>query len=53
MLKLASDADMHGGIVRGLRRRRPDVDLIRARMLCLRERQTRTYCDGRPRRAAF
>jgi len=30
MLRLASDADVHGEIVRGLRRRRPDIDLLRA-----------------------
>ena len=30
MLKLASDADVHGGIVRGLLRRRPDLDLVRS-----------------------
>ena len=29
MLRLASDADVHGGIVRGLGRRLPDLDLIR------------------------
>ena len=30
MLRLASDADVHGDIIRGLRRRLPDVDLVRA-----------------------
>ena len=30
MLRLASDADVHGGIIRGLRRRLPDIDLVRA-----------------------
>ena|SRR5437764_2943406 len=30
MLRLASDADVHGDIIRGLRRRRPEVDLVRA-----------------------
>ena len=30
MLRLASDADVHGEIVRGLRRRRPKIDLVRA-----------------------
>ena len=30
MLKLASDADVHGGLVRGLLRRSPDVDSVRA-----------------------
>lgn len=29
MLRLASDADVHGDIVRGLLRRRPDLDLVR------------------------
>ena len=29
MLRLASDADVHGAIVRGLRRRRPEIDLVR------------------------
>lgn len=29
MLRLAGDADIHGDIVRGLRRRRPDIDLVR------------------------
>ncbi len=30
MLRLASDADVHGDIVRGLRRRVPGIDLLRA-----------------------
>jgi hypothetical protein len=30
MLRLASDADVHGDIIRGLQRRRPDIDLVRA-----------------------
>jgi len=30
MLRLASDADVHGDILRGLRRRSPTIDLIRA-----------------------
>ncbi len=30
MLRLASDADVHGDIIRGLRRRRSDIDLVRA-----------------------
>src|SRR5689334_13262102 len=29
MLRLASDADVHGAIVRGLRRRVPDIDIVR------------------------
>ncbi len=29
MLRLASDADVHGDIIRGLRRRAPDIDLLR------------------------
>ena len=29
MLRLASDADVHGELVRGLRRREPELDLIR------------------------
>jgi len=29
MLRLASDADVHGEIVRGLRRRLPAIDLVR------------------------
>ena len=29
MLPLASDADVHGDIIRGLRRRRPGIDLVR------------------------
>jgi predicted nuclease of predicted toxin-antitoxin system len=29
MLRLASDADVHGGIIRGLRRRSPEIDLVR------------------------
>ena len=31
MLRLASDADVHGEIIRGLRRRLPEIDLVRAR----------------------
>jgi len=30
MLRLASDADVHGEIIRGLRRRLPVIDLMRA-----------------------
>ena len=30
MLRLASDADVHGDIIRGLRRRLPESDLVRA-----------------------
>lgn len=30
MLRLASDADVHGDIIRGLRRRLPAIDLVRA-----------------------
>jgi predicted nuclease of predicted toxin-antitoxin system len=30
MLRLASDADVHGGIIRGLHRRMPELDLVRA-----------------------
>lgn len=30
MLRLVSDADVHGAIIRGLRRRAPEVDLVRA-----------------------
>jgi Domain of unknown function (DUF5615) len=30
MLRLASDADVHGEIIRGLRRRLPELDLVRA-----------------------
>lgn len=29
MLRLASDADVHGDIIRGLRRRLPRIDLVR------------------------
>jgi len=29
MLRLASDADVHGEIIRGVRRRLPEIDLIR------------------------
>ncbi len=30
MLRLASDADVYGEVIRGLRRREPGIDLIRA-----------------------
>ena len=30
MLRLASDADVHGAIIRGLRRRLPALDLVRS-----------------------
>ena len=30
MLRLASDADVHGDVLRGLRRRLSDIDLVRA-----------------------
>src|SRR6516164_5815476 len=30
MLRLASDDDVHGEIIRGLRRRLPQIDLVRA-----------------------
>ncbi len=29
MLRLAGDADVHGAIIRGLRRRHPELDLLR------------------------
>ena len=29
MLRLASDADVHGDVIRGLRRRLPEIDLVR------------------------
>jgi predicted nuclease of predicted toxin-antitoxin system len=29
MLRLVSDADVHGDIIRGLRQQRPDLDLVR------------------------
>lgn len=29
MLRLASDADVHGGLIRGLRRQMPEIDLTR------------------------
>ena len=29
MLRLASDADVHGDIIRGIRRRAPGIDLVR------------------------
>ena|SRR5438128_1067381 len=31
MLRLASDEDVHGGIIRGLRRQCPSLDLVRLR----------------------
>src|SRR5690348_9460003 len=31
MLRLATDADVHGEIIRGLHRRRPEIDLVRTR----------------------
>jgi len=36
MLRLASDADFNNDIVRGLRRRQPDLDLVRAQDVDLR-----------------
>jgi len=30
VLRLASDADVHGEIIRGLRRRMPEIDLMRS-----------------------
>jgi hypothetical protein len=33
MLRLASDVDVHGAIVRGLRRQRPQIDLVRVQDL--------------------
>ncbi len=29
MFRLASDADVHGEIIRGLRRRRPQIEVVR------------------------
>jgi uncharacterized protein DUF5615 len=37
MLRLASDADVHGDLIRGLRRRRPDIDLLRVQDILLDE----------------
>jgi uncharacterized protein DUF5615 len=36
MLPLATDADVHGGVIRGLRRHVPDIDLVRAQEVGLR-----------------
>ena len=36
MLALMSDENFHGNIIRGLRRRRPDLDLVRAQDVGLR-----------------
>jgi hypothetical protein len=36
MLRLASDADVHGDVVRGLRRREPALDLVRVQDAALR-----------------
>jgi predicted nuclease of predicted toxin-antitoxin system len=36
MLRLASDADVHGDVVRGLRRHAPALDLVRAHEVGLR-----------------
>jgi len=36
MLRLISDADVHGHIVRGLRGRNPGIDLVRAHEVGLR-----------------
>lgn len=36
MLRMISDADVHGHIVRGLRRRNPAIDLVRAQEVGLR-----------------
>jgi len=33
MLRLVSDADVHGDIIRGLRRRTPEIDLVRTQDL--------------------
>lgn len=33
MLRLATDVDVHGDIIRGLHRRIPDIDLVRAQDL--------------------
>ena len=36
MLRLASDADVHGDVVRGIRRRAPGLDLVRVQDVGLR-----------------
>ena len=36
MLRLASDADIHGDVIRGLRRREPGLDLVRVQDVGLR-----------------
>ncbi len=36
MLKLGSDADVHGDVIRGLRRRNPELDLVRVQEVGLR-----------------
>src|SRR5947208_2155595 len=45
MLRLASDADVHGDIIRGLRRRLPEIDLVRAQDVAL------VWHTGPPRRS--
>jgi hypothetical protein len=43
MLRLASDADVHGAIIRGLRRRLPEIDVVRVQDALPEGRITRSW----------
>lgn len=43
MLRLASDADVHGEILRELRRRLPEIDLMRVQEVLPEGTPARTY----------
>jgi uncharacterized protein with PIN domain len=45
MLRLASDADIHGDVIRGLRRRKPGLDLVRVQDVGLRTADDATILE--------
>lgn len=47
MLRLASDENLHGGIVRGLRRREPALDLVTVQEVGLIKHLTTRFLSGR------
>lgn len=53
MLRLVSDEDVHNEIIRGLRRREPTLDIVRAVDLGLDHTRDQSSWRGRPARGGF
>lgn len=53
MLRLASDADVHGDVLRGLRRRLPAIDLNEFKTPCLKAPPIQKFLLGPPVKIVF